>query len=174
MNVEVVHRLDKPQDERSQEMGVGVTQVEPITAMRVVLRIEDAEVVDSKYTDQKGREQKQFATELMDLSRAEERDGETFSECYTLLATGVIRPKTKTGQMLSAILDDNARAETLEQLAERLIGKMFAAKIGKSKDGQYSWIVHDTITPPPARAVEQEGNKNDDAEDDPEWDDIPF
>src|SRR5215203_6785884 len=83
-------------------MGVGVTQVEPITAMRAVLKIEAAEVVASKFTDQKGREQKQFATELSVLSRAGERDGETFSEWFSFLATGEIGPKTKTGQMLSA------------------------------------------------------------------------
>src|SRR5215207_3656911 len=69
-------------------MGVGVTQVEPITAMRAVLKIEAAEVVASKFTDQKGREQKQFATELSVLSGAGERDGETFSEWFSFLATG--------------------------------------------------------------------------------------
>ena len=155
-------------------MGVGVTQVEPITAMRAVLRIESARVVDSKYTDQKGREQKQFATELKVLSGTEERDGETFSEWFSFLATGEIGPKTKTGQMLRAALGDNARAETLEQLAERLVGKTFAAQIGLSKDGQYSRVVHDTIALAPPRAVEQDGDGSDEAADDPEWDDIPY
>jgi hypothetical protein len=56
-----------PRREESR-MGVGVTQVEPITAMQAVLKIEAAEVVASKFTDQKGREQKQFATELSVLS----------------------------------------------------------------------------------------------------------
>jgi hypothetical protein len=32
-------------------MGVGVTQVEPITAMRAVLKIKAAKVVVSKFTD---------------------------------------------------------------------------------------------------------------------------
>jgi hypothetical protein len=76
--------------------------------------------------------------------------------------------------MLTATLGDNAKAETLEELAEKLVGKMFAAQIGTSKDGQYSRVVHDTITPAPVRAVEQGGNRNDKAKDDPEWDDIPF
>ena len=155
-------------------MGVGVTQVEPITAMRAVLKINAAKVVASKFTDQKGREQKQFATELSVLSGAGERDGETFSEWFSFLATGEIGPKTKTGQMLTAALGDSAKAETLEELAEKLVGKMFAAQIGTSKDGQYSRVVHDTITPAPVRAVEQGGNRNDKAKDDPEWDDIPF
>jgi hypothetical protein len=155
-------------------MGVGVTQVEPIAAMRAVLKIEAAEVVASKFTDQKGREQKQFATELTVLSGAGERDGETFSEWFSFLATGEIGPKTKTGQMLSAALGDNARAETLEQLAEKLVGKTFAAQIGTSKDGQYSRVVHDSIAPAPAGVIEQGGNGSDEAEDDPEWDDIPF
>jgi hypothetical protein len=155
-------------------MGVGVTQVEPITAMRAVLKIESAEVVDSKFTDQKGREQKQFATELKVLSGAEERDGETFSEWFSFLASGEIGPKTKTGQMLMATLGDSAKAETLEELAEKLVGKMFAAQIGTSKDGQYSRVVHDTIAPAPAGIVDQGSKKNDEAEDDPEWDDITF
>lgn len=155
-------------------MGVGVTQVEPITALRAVLRIEAAEVVDSKFTDQKGREQKQFATELNVVSGAGERDGETFSEWFSFLASGEIGPKTKTGQMLTATLGANAEAETLEELAEKLVGKTFAAQIGTSKDGQYSRVVHDTIASAPARVVEQGGNGSDEAEDDPEWEDIPF
>jgi hypothetical protein len=155
-------------------MGVGVTQVEPITAMRAVLKIEAAKVVDSKFTDQKGRELKQFATELSVLSGAGERDGETFSEWFSFLATGEIGPKTKTGQMLMAALGDSAKAETLEELAEKLVGKTFAAQIGTSKDGQYPRVVHDTIAPAPARAVEQGGNSNDKAEDDPDGEDIPF
>src|SRR5215208_4696800 len=106
-------------------MGVGVTNIEPITAMRVVLRIEEAEVVDSKFTDQKGREQKQFATELKVISGAGERDGETFSEWFSFLATGEIGSKTKTGQMLSAALGEDAQAETLEELASKLVGKTF-------------------------------------------------
>jgi len=69
---------------------------------------------------------------------------------------------------------DNAKAETLEELAEKLVGKTFAAQIGTSKDGQYSRVVHDTIAPAPAKAVEQGGNGSDEAEDDPEWEDIPF
>jgi hypothetical protein len=155
-------------------MGVGVTQVEPIIAMRAVLRIEAAEVVASKFTDQKGREQKQFATELSVLSGAGERDGETFSEWFSFLATGEIGPRTKTGQMLTATLGDNAEAETLEKLAEKLVGKMFAAQIGTSKDGQYSRVVHDTIAPSSAGVAEQGGKMNDEAEDKPQWDDIPF
>jgi hypothetical protein len=155
-------------------MGAGVTQVEPITAMRAVLKIESVEVVDSRFTDQKGREQKQFATELNVLSGAGVRDGQTFSEWFSFLATGEIGPKTKTGQMLTAALGDSAKAETLEELAEKLVGKMFAAQIGTSKDGRYSRVLHDTIAPAPARVVEQGDNKNDEAEDGPEWDNIPF
>jgi hypothetical protein len=155
-------------------MGVGVTQVEPITAMRAVLKIEAAKVVDSKFTDQKGRELKQFATELSVLSGAGERDGETFSEWFSFLATGEIGKKTKTGQVLTAALGEEAHAETLEELAEKLVGKTFVAQIGTSKDGQYPRVVHDTIAPAPARVVEQGGNGSDEAEDDPEWDDIPF
>jgi hypothetical protein len=136
-------------------MGVGVTQPEPITAMRALIRIEEAEVVDSKFTDQKGRPQKQFATELKVLSGAGERDGEIFSEWFSFLATGEIGPKTKAGQVLTAALGDNATAETLEELADKLVGKRFVAQIGTSKDGQYSRVVHDTIAAAPVGATEQ-------------------
>jgi hypothetical protein len=142
-------------------MGVGVTHVEPITATRAVLKIEAAEVVGSKYRDQKDREQKQFATELKVLSGAGERDGETFSEWFSFLATGEIGPKTKTGQVLSAALGEDARAETLEELADKLVGKIFAAQVGTSKDGQYSRVVHDTISAAPAP---EEGQAEKDAE----------
>src|SRR5829696_2276709 len=135
-------------------MGVGVTHVEPITAMRAVLMIEDAQVVDSKFLDQKGREQKQFATELKVLSGAGERNGETFSEWFSFLASGEIGPKTKTGQMLTAALGENAQAGTLDELANKLVGKTFAAQIGTSRDGQYSRVVHDTIAPASPEAAE--------------------
>jgi hypothetical protein len=134
-------------------MGVGVMQIEPIRAMRAVLQIEDAEVVDSKFTDQKGREQKQFATTLKVLSGADERDGETFTEFFSFLASGEIGPKTKTGQLLTAALGEDAQAETLDELARKLLGKTFAAQIGHSKDGQYSRVVHDTISAAPHQAV---------------------
>ena len=71
--------------------------------------------------------------------------------------------------MLSAALGDNARAETLEQLAEKLVGKTFAAQIGTSKDGQYSRVVHDTIGPAPVDAIE---NRGEDSKED--FDDIPW
>jgi hypothetical protein len=134
-------------------MGVGVMQIEPIRAMRAVLQIEDAEVVDSKFTDQKGREQKQFATTLKVLSGADERDGETFTEFFSFLASGEIGSKTKTGQLLTAALGEDAQAETLEELANKLVGKTFAAQIGTSRDGQYSRVVHDTISASPHQAV---------------------
>ena len=155
-------------------MGVGVTQSEPITAMRAVLKVEAAEVVDSKFTDQKGREQKQFATELKVLSGAGERNGETFSEWFSFLASGEIGPKTKTGQMLTAALGEDARAETLDELAAKLVGKTFAAQVGTSKDGQYPRIIHDTISPAShqAAATETPVGSGDGREDD--VDEIPF
>lgn len=129
-------------------MGVGVTgSAKPLTAPRAILKIEDAEVVDSKFRDQKDRKQKQFATELRVLSGAGERDGETFSEWFSFLATGEISPKTKTGQVLTAALGEDATAETLDDLASKLVGKTFAAKIGASRDGRYARVVHDTIEP---------------------------
>src|ERR671910_2145980 len=134
-------------------MGVGVTQSEPITAMRAVIKVEAAEVVDSKCRDRKERAQKQFATDLKVISGAGERDGETFSEWFSFLASGEIGSKTKTGQLLTAALGEDAQAETLEELASKLVGKTFAAQIGTSKDGQYSRVVHDTISPTPPEAA---------------------
>jgi len=134
-------------------MSVGVKQSEPITAMRAVLNIEDAEVVDSTYKDRKERAQKQFATVLKVLSGAGDRNGETFSEWFSFLATGEISPKTKTGQMLTAALGEEAHAETLDELANKLIGKTFAAQIGTSKDGQYARTVHDTISAAPRQVA---------------------
>jgi len=128
-------------------MGVGVMKSDPITAMRAVLRIEEAEVVASNYRDDKGREQKQFACTLKALSGTGDRDGETFNEWLSFLATGVIGKKTRTGQVLTATLGEDARAETLDELAEKLVGKTFAAQIGTSKNGEYPRIVHDTIGP---------------------------
>ena len=151
-------------------MGVGVTKPDPVTAMRAVIRIEDAKVVDSNFTDQKGREQKQFATELRILSGAGERDGEVFSEWFSFPATGEIGRNTKTGQMLTAALGVNAQAETLEELASKLIGKTFVAQIGTSKDGQYSRVVHDTITSAPTAAAEDEGS----GDSEETFNDLPF
>ena len=154
-------------------MGVGVINIEPIIAPRAVLRIEDAEVVDSDYKDSKKRAQKKFACTLKVISGAGERDGETFSEWFSFLATGEIGPRTKTGQVLTAALGENTRAETLDELAARLIGKTFAAQIGTSQDGQYSRVVHDTIAPV-SHAIRE--NADDDAEGDAEQDfgSIPF
>jgi hypothetical protein len=146
-------------------MGVGVKQSEPITALRAILQIEDAEVVDSSYKDRKERPQKQFATVLKVLSGAGERDGETFSEWFSFLATGEIGPKTKTGQMLIAALGENAQAETLNELANKLLGKTFAAQVGTSKDGQYARVVHDTISADPHQATA--GDKPVNSGDDP-------
>ena len=142
-------KLEEPENERISMMGVGVMKRQPVTAMRAVLKIEEAEVVDSQFNDSKERAQKQFACTLRVVSGAGERDGETFSEWFSFLATGEIGPKTKTGQVLTATLGEDASAETLDELAARLIGKTFAARIGTSKGGQYSRVVHDTIGPAP-------------------------
>src|SRR5215203_1378073 len=142
-------------------VGVGVRQAEPITAMRAVIEVVAAEVVDSKFPDRKERAQKQFATDLRVISGAGERDGEVFSEWFSFLASGEIGSKTKTGQMLTAALGEDAKAETLEELASKLVGKTFAAQIGTSKDGQYSRVVHDTIAP-----TQPEAAKGDDSDGD--------
>jgi hypothetical protein len=118
---------------------------DPITAMRAVIRVESAEVVDSKYKDAKERPQKQFACELSVVSGAGDRDGEIFREWFSFPATGKISPGTKTGQVLSATLGNDRKADTLEELADRMEGKTFSAQIGASRDGEYPRVVHDTI-----------------------------
>ncbi len=148
-------------------MAVGVMKKDPITAMRAVLRIDAAEVVDSTYKDDKGREQKQFATELTVLSGAGERDGETFSEWFSFPANGEIGAKTKTGQVLTAALGENVQAETLDELASKLVGQTFAAQIGTSKSGEYSRVQHDTIGE--AKAPEEVAK-----EEDEDFNDLPF
>jgi hypothetical protein len=153
-------------------MGVGVKQLEPITAMRAILQIEDAEVVDSKFQDRKGRAQKQFATELKVLSGAGDRNGESFSEWFSFPASGEISQKTRTGQLLTAALGKGAQAETLDELANKLMDKTFAAQIGTSKDGQYARIVHDTISAAPHPAAARD-RFDDDGDDGVDFSNIP-
>ena len=157
-------------------MGVGVGKAEPVTAMRAVMRIEEAEVVDSRFRDRLERKQKQFACMLKVLSGAGDRDGETFKEWFSFLATGKIGKKTKTGQVLTATLGEDAHAETLEELAEKLVGKTFAAQIGTSKDGEYPRVVPDTIAPAAApgnlTSEAEQGRGEEDPEED--FDDIPW
>jgi hypothetical protein len=155
-------------------MGVGVTHTEPIVSLRAVLRIESAEVVDSKYPDQRGRAQKQFATELRVLSGAGERDGEMFSEWFSFPATGEIGPKTKTGQVLTATLGRDAEAETLGELAARLVGKTFAAQVGTSKNGEYSRVVHDTVGPVSEPTAARKAAPPEEPGDEDTFDSIPF
>ena len=86
--------------------------------------------MDSSYRDDKGQEQKQFACALKVLSGAGDRDGEVFNEWFKFPATGKIGKKTKTGQVLSAALGEDANAETIEELAKKLVGRTFVAQIG--------------------------------------------
>jgi hypothetical protein len=75
--------------------------------------------------------------------------------------------------MLTAALGEDVRAETLEELAGKVVGKTFAAQIGTSKDGEYSRVVHDTIAPAPPEAAEVDHSDGDDPEEDFE-EGIPF
>lgn len=139
-------------------MGVGVSNPEPIVAQRAVLEIEEARVADSPFEREHGGEQKQFPTVLRVLSGAGERDGETFSEWFSVPANGKISPRSKTGQVLAAALGPEARAETLEELAAKMVGRRFAAQIGASQNGQYSRVVHDTIGPASPEGEDGYGN----------------
>lgn len=135
-----------PKANKEAKVAVGVTPPNPITAMRAVIRIESSELADSKFKDSKDRPQKQFACELKAISGAGERDGERFLEWFSFPADGNISPGTKTGQVLAAALGEDATADTLEALAEKLVGKTFAAQIGTSNDGEHPRVKHDTIS----------------------------
>ncbi len=175
-------------------MAVGVTGGDtPLTAMRAVVRIESAEVADSAFKDQKDRSQKQFACSLKALSGAGERDGESFNEWFSFLATGEIGRNTKTGQVVVAALGEDAAAETLEELAGKLVGKRFVCQIGTSRNGQYSRVQHDTVNAAPPeetnggsvgrssgpdegglRGAQQQASEAANTADAPEWESIPF
>lgn len=152
-------------------MTVGVVDPNPLTAGRALIKVEQNELEDCPYRADDGSEQMQFRSVLMVLRGAGERDGETFVQYWTFPATGKIKPGTKTGQFVTAALRGHGTADTLEELAEALVGKAFAAEIGTSKDGKYSRVVHDTIGPAPEPRREPEPPK-DDPEDD--FNDIPW
>ena len=153
-------------------MGVGVVGGEtPLTAMRAVVRIEDCEVVDSRFRDSRDRAQKQFALALRVLSGGGDRDGEMIREWLSFPANGEIGRNTKCGQVLTAALGENIRAETLEELASMLVGKRFVCQIGTSRDGKHSRVVHDTIGPAPERNERNDGDEGKGQED---IDDIPW
>jgi hypothetical protein len=142
-------------------MGVGVVGGEtPLTATRAVVRIEDCEVVESKFRDSRDRALKQFALILPVLSGAGERNGEMIREWFSFPADGKIGRNTKAGQVLTACLGEDVRAETLEELADMLVGKRFVCQIGTSRDGKHSRVVHDTIGPAPGRDDSDEGEED--------------
>jgi hypothetical protein len=149
-------------------MGVGVVGGDaPLTAMRAEVRIEECEVADSRFRDSRDRAQKQFALALKVLSGAGDRDGEMIREWLSFPATGEIGRNTKCGQVLTAALGENVRAETLEELAGMLVGKRFVCQIGTSRDGKHSRVVHDTIGPAPERDDRDEGEGQEDIDDIP-------
>ncbi len=146
---------------------VGVTGLGPITATRAVLEVLTAEVVDSKFRNSSEEPQKQFKLTLKVHSGAGKRDGEIFMDWFSFPASGDIGAKLKAGQLLTATLGaEDAKAETLEQLAEKLVGKRFVAQIGTSRDKQYPRVVHDTIGPAPVEAAENSGSDPDEDEND--------
>jgi|SRR5918993_178471 hypothetical protein len=149
-------------------MGVGVVGGDtPLTAMRAEVRIEECEVVDSRFRDSRDRALKQFALTLMVLSGAGDRNGEKIREWLSFPATGEIGRNTKCGQVLTAALGENVRAETLEELAGMLVGRRFVCQIGTSRAGKHSRVVHDTIGPAPGQDDRDEGEGED-------IDDIPW
>jgi hypothetical protein len=153
-------------------MGVGVVGGEtPLTAMRAEVRIEESEVADSMFRDSRDRPQKQFAVTLKVLSGAGDRDGEKIREWLSCPADGEIGRNTKCGQVLAATLGENVRAETLEELAEMLVGGRFVCQVGTSRDGKHSRLLHDSIGPAPRR---DEGNDRDEGEGEEDIDDIPW
>ncbi len=159
-------------------MTIMVKETDPIQAMRATLRVETAEVVDSKYPDERtGAEKQQFATELKVISGAGERDGETFSEWFGFIPSKPLTTASKAGELVKATLGKDSKAETFEEVAEALVGKCFCARLvrsGQDHDGPYTRVAHKTIGPVPRNAQES-GNGVGEAEDDEEdFDSIPF
>jgi len=161
--------MECPETKEVSVMGVGVVGGEtPLTATRAVVRFEDCEVAESRFRDSRDREQKQFAGTLKVLSGAGERNGEMIREWLSFPTTGEIGWNTKCGQVLTACLGENVRAESLEELAAMLVGKSFACQIGTSRDGKHPRVVHDTIGPDPGR------DDRDGSEGEEDIDDIPW
>ncbi len=147
-------------------MTIQVKETDPIEAMRAVLRVETAEVKDSKFPDERtGAEKQEFATELKVLSGAGERDGETFPEWFAFIPSKSLTTSSKTGELVKAALGADTEAETFEELARKLVGRTFCARLvrsGKNQDGPYTRVAHTTIGPIRS-ADEEEG-----------FDDIPW
>ncbi len=127
----------------------GVTKTDPLTAMRALIKVVHAGLEVSPFETDQGEKQMQFRAELKALKGAGERNGEVFREFFTFPSSGKIKPTTKTGQFLTAALRGEAEADTLEELVEALPGKTFVAQITTSKNGEYSRVKHDTISPAP-------------------------
>jgi len=139
------------QSERNLLMTIQVKDTDPIEAMRATLRVETAEVVDSKYPDERtGAKKRQFATELKVVSGAGERNGETFPEWFGFVPSQSLTTASKTGELVRAALGKGGKAESFEELANKLVGKAFCAKLvrsGEAEDGPYTRVKHKTIGP---------------------------
>lgn len=134
--------------EEVKNMGYTIGQSEPIICERAILRVESAEVEDAKFPDSNGNPQKHFLTKLRTISGAGVRNGETFWAWWTFRAD-IERFETslKVGQLLDATLESATDVETLDELAELLVGKKFAAKLGASENGKHTRVIHDHIWP---------------------------
>ncbi len=158
-------------------MTIMVKETDPIEAMRATLRVETAEVVDSKYPDERtGAAKQQFATELKVLSGAGERDGETFAEWFGFIPSKPLTTASKAGGLVKAALGKDSKAETFEEVAEALVGKSFCARLvrsGQDQDGPYTRVAHKTIGPAPETAQEN-GSGDADGDEEEDFDSIPF
>jgi len=160
-------------------MTIQVKDTDPIEAMRATLRVETAEVVDGKYPDERtGAKKQQFATELTVLSGAGVRDGETFPEWFGFIPSKDLTTASKAGELVKATLGKDSKAETFDEVAEALVGKTFRARLvrsGKDQDGPYTRVKHGTIGPAnEAGGAEENGVGNSSAEDDEDFENIPF
>jgi hypothetical protein len=155
-------------------MTIQVKDTDPIEAMRATLRVEAAEVVDSKYPDERtGAKKRQFATELKVVSGAGERDGETFPEWFGFVPSKDLNTASKTGELVAAALGKSIEADSFEELAEKLVGKTFCAKLvrsGEAEDGPYTRVKHKTIGP----AAGKESPAGSRGEEEEDFDNIPW
>lgn len=162
--------------------------------MRAILQITDAEIVGSSYADNDGFPQKQIKTELQVITGSE-RNGESFLNWFSFRDNGQPPHKSKkAGHLTAAVFGPGeAMGESLDEMAENMKGRYFAAQIGLSDDGKHSRIVHGTLSPasgPDAavtdgvsssgpKPISDEGSENESPEGEPEdkeedLDSIPF
>lgn len=169
-------------------MAIEIEEHQPLQSPRALLQPRHIELQESRFRDSQERPQVGFFTTFRVLKGAGARDGEEFKQYINIAYSKdwdnlKLRPNTLAGQIVLAALKNELNEDDgAEELAERLIGKLFVAAIGTNKSGEYSRVVHDTVSPAPEpkkapepRKLHQEQKPEQKRDSDlDDWDDIPF